>query len=162
MKKVVTTLTALSLGLSLVFTGCSKDDESEKLDSNNYAGIIAGTYVGSLSLEDRTKIVPSATIIVTRVSDDKITLAMNETLVGFLAGNDLPLDVSCEVEVYKDKYDENRYKFTGNTTALIPQLGGEIPVGFEGSITASGSVDISFAVYIEDMVFLVQFDGTKQ
>jgi len=155
MKKVVSTLTALSLGLSLVFTGCSKDDESEKTD-NNYAGIIAGTYAGNLSMAG-SEIVPSATISVTRVSDDKVTLTMDETLVGLPVVGDLPLNVSCEAEVSKTG---DAYKISGNTTVSIPQLG-DIPVGIEGTIDASGKADISITVTIGTPI-PVQFSGTKK
>lgn len=148
----------MSLGLSLVFTGCSKDDESEK--SDNYAEIVAGTYVGSLSMAGN-EIVPSATISITRVSDDKVTLTINETLSGLPVG-DLPLNVSCEAEVSKDG---DTYKITGNTNASIPQLGGEFPVSIAGTIgvSAAGSAaKITITVTMGELPIMVEFTGSKQ
>jgi hypothetical protein len=167
MRSIAKKFMALSLGLMFVAAGCSKDDN--KTGETSPAEAIAGTYVGTLSMNGAV-IVPSASIVITAKGDDKIALTFNATLPAALfqqfvpnLTDDVPIQASCE-ETSVTKTDDG-YTFTGNATALLASLSpflSEVPVTISGNIDKEGKAKINVTVSIMSFNMNIVFDGKRQ
>lgn len=144
--------------LVVSFTGCKDDDEE-----TNYAAEIAGTYSGSVAL-DGNVIATDAEITMTRKSDQKITLSMNQTIYGIV------VEIECESTV---AYANNVYSIAGATTKNLTIAEG---VAVPTDITVSGTINKSKQASLNIIVgetlkeampelgfpLTVVFTGTKQ
>jgi hypothetical protein len=155
MRKVMKSFMALSLGLSLVLAGCSKDEDE------NYAKEIAGKYVGTISMGG-DQVASNVEINVVAKNGTTATLSLNTTIPQALQGNDLLLDVSCETAVSKLGND---YTVTGNTTVSILGYETPLPVTIDGLISSAGRADLAISIVMApppaEPVSAV-FSGTKQ
>ncbi|MDR1653416.1 MAG: hypothetical protein LBS01_07205 [Prevotellaceae bacterium] len=132
---------AVILCTAIVFAGCKKEEPKE-----DYASKIVGEYVGPIKA-DETVLAESATITITRTGDNKVVLALNETIA------QMPLDVKCEATVAKSGSD---YAVNGETTATVGE--NVLPVTIAGNITEAGKAVLD--INIPGMA--VQFTGDKK
>jgi hypothetical protein len=57
-----------------IIAGCKKEDDDNQQNSDNWAGAVAGTYIGNATEYGYTD---AATTIITRISNTMINLQMN-------------------------------------------------------------------------------------
>jgi hypothetical protein len=154
MKKIMKSFMAMALGLSLVLSGCSKDDEDLTTE-------ITGNYVGAISM-DGTEVASDVTIPITKVDDNTIKLSLNTMLPNLPVVGNLTLNVNYQATVTKDGSD---YSIKGdNATVSIPELGGtSLPFKIEGGrITSAGQATIPIIITMGDQPITAVYNGQKQ
>jgi hypothetical protein len=162
MKKIMKSFMAMALGLSLVLSGCSKDDEVIDLTKE-----ITGNYVGAISMiideAGNTQTVASnVTIPITKVDDNTIKLSLNTTLPNLPEVGNLTLDVNYQATVTKDGSD---YSIKGdNVQVSIPELGNTpLPLKIEGGrITSAGQATIPITITMGVLPITVVYKGQKE
>lgn len=162
MNKKLIYLLMLVFTLGLSFTACSDDDDDDnKVD---YAKDIAATYDGKLKIQELNNIEIANNIALSRVSDNKVKLALAEITLPLGEGATIK-DISINnVPVTKSG---DTYSLTKTTEKItIKFLGEDIPadVTIEGTIK-SGVADFKIAVSKVpnfDNGLNISFAGTKK
>jgi hypothetical protein len=149
MKKLFKNFMALSLGLALVATACSKDETD--------AEIIAGNYVGTLSMAENP-VATDVAIAITAKNDNTVTLALNTTLPNLPGVGNLPLNVACESPVVKSG---DNYTLSTNTTVSIPISETPLPLTISGTITPAGQANLTITITM-GVSITVTYSGAKQ
>jgi hypothetical protein len=153
MKKVMKSFMAMALGLSLVLTGCSKDED----DAKNYAKDIAGKYVGTLELYQQV-VGQDVEINVTEKNKTTAELSLNTTLYSLPSIGDLPLNVKCDANVAKSG---DNYTVAGETSITLPNSDEPQTVTVTGGITSEGQATLNIGINLGTQITVV-FSGTKQ
>jgi hypothetical protein len=155
MKKIMRSFMAMALGLSLVLSGCSKDDD----ESGDYAKEIAGNYVGNISLNGLT-VATNIEIVIKKVDEKTAELSLNAKLPNLPDIGEITLNnVKCEVAVIKEKDD---YALNGKTTVSIPELGNtSFPLEIKDGYIKSGQADIPIIISMGVDIPVV-YNGQKQ
>ncbi len=141
MKKNLFYLFALVCSLSL-FSSCSDDD------GDNVAGEVAGSYIGTMSVEAPTgdESADNQTVTINRKSDDQVSIGIASLNIMGQAVNNVSVD--CAVSK-----NGSKYTLSGTGTVLL------FPVTVSG--TVNGKVlDLSITVTTPSVN--VTFSGTKQ
>ena len=137
-------VTSLSLG----FIACSDDDDTE-----DYAKAIAGTYKGDVSFLGQS--IPNAEIVLTRISENKVQLKMDQDLVIQVVKVEATSDVTLQNE-----------KYTINATAVHQMEGFPLPIGIKGTVDKNKKMNLTIAVGqgvdIPPFPVDVVFDGERQ
>lgn len=147
MKKLVR-ISTLMLVAALIFAGCKKDKNNEP-QPDNFAAEVEGSYNGAISM-GTTPILPSATITLTRINNDSVTVAMNETIPGMG-----PLSVSCPAKVSEVSQS---YGINGKTKIAIQDS--EYDVTITGLISKEGAANLEIVTM--GGAVTVNFTGQKQ
>jgi hypothetical protein len=164
MKKIMKSFMAMALGLSLVLSGCSKDDD----ESADYAKEIAGNYVGNILLAGQLEVATDIPIAITKVNDKTVELSLSTTLTDLPVIGEITLNnVKCEATVTKSGSD---YALNGNTTVIIPEAAeinpalANIPLPLkieDGRIKSNGEATIPITITMGDDITVV-YKGQKQ
>ncbi|MDR0680634.1 MAG: calycin-like domain-containing protein [Dysgonamonadaceae bacterium] len=138
-------------------------NDDEKKTETDYAKEIAGKYIGAITSGD-VPIAPNAEVNVEYVSENKVTLKMNQEVLG------LPINIACESDV---KYSNNEYNVSGDVTlnlivsAEAPAM--PVPVSLSGKIDSKKVATLNINVAapadpspIQGLPISVVFTGTKQ
>jgi hypothetical protein len=132
------------------FTSCSDDKKEE-----NHAKVIAGTYKGDLWMSD-TVATADVSIVITGVTTDTVTLAMNATVLT------LPVNITCPATV--TPASNNAYALAGSTTFTMPGATPvPVPVTISGTCNKSGAAELTIGVAVPVLgTVSVIYKGTKQ
>jgi hypothetical protein len=151
MKKLVKFSTLMLIG-ALIFAGCKKDEPT-----NNYAADVEGAYNGEIKMGESI-VTSDATLTLTRTANDKVTVAMNES-IETPTGN-LPLDVNFPATVAKSGDD---YTINGNGKVMLPTGYGvvESDVTFSGTISPNGTAIFDINVSTIGIGVTVKFIGAR-
>jgi hypothetical protein len=157
MKKIMKSFMALALGLSLVLSGCSKDD-----DNGDYAKEIAGNYSGDIFLAEVLKVATGIPIAITKVEEETVELSLSTTLTNLPVVGEITLNnVTCGATITKSGSD---YLLNGTTEVNIPELGNaSLPLKIaNGSIKSNGQANIPITIEMETGGVTVVYKGQKQ
>ena len=129
MKKLVKFSTLiLMLVVAVIFAGC-KDDKNEPTE--NYAGKVVGTYVGTLASATMSTM-NDVPLVVDSVGNNKVTVSISVPMAGV---------VTCNADVKKSG---NGYAITGSEDVTVQGI--TALVTFNGSITELGSANFNINV----------------
>jgi hypothetical protein len=128
-------------------------------DETDYAKEIVGNYKGVVTIADNpvAPIANDVIIGITHVSENKVSLKMNQTIVN------IPINIDCKSDV---TYSDDKYNVSGNATVNLVLAEGmsavPAPVSVSGGIDKKGAAILNINVEIPDSPLSVVFTGTKQ
>ncbi|MCL1868410.1 MAG: hypothetical protein FWF72_05640 [Paludibacter sp.] len=134
----------LMLFAALIFAGCKKDEPA------NYADDIVGVYVGQLMVTASgvTSNVDNATLVVTRVANDKVNIKADMTSFG--VG-----EVNCEAKVTKSGNDYN-VEGTSEVLTFSVVISGNISENGNAIININVATDTTPAIQMASAIFTGQ------
>jgi len=145
--------------LCFTFTSCSDDDDDDNPVTPDYAKEIIGDYKGDIYLADGndTPIATDAIIKVTRISDNKVKLELNQ----YILIQEFEIKYESDVEYANDIYSIK--KGTTKVPITVEEVGEmKVDVELDGSFDKEGNSTVNIAVKIPNAPVNVVYKGEKQ